>query len=143
MFCDKTCYHKWDSQYKSQPARRRIYAERMAAMGSKPSGIETRVAAWLSERGIQFEQQVKVHYCLVDFRVGDVLIEVNGCYWHACAQHFPMITQTQQRRITRDKMLASYCRKRDIALIIIWEHDIKHHDFSALMPLLDMAPMQP
>lgn len=135
-FCGADCYHAWDSLYKQTPEMKRRLALRMIAMGSKPSGIEQRVAEWLTTHGIQFEQQVKVHYSLIDFKVGDTLIEVNGCYWHACAEHFPMITPMQQKRITRDKTIATYCRKRGIPLLVIWEHDIKRGDFSALANLI-------
>jgi G:T-mismatch repair DNA endonuclease (very short patch repair protein)/endogenous inhibitor of DNA gyrase (YacG/DUF329 family) len=135
-FCSNECYHAWDSKYKQTPAMRRKLALRMIAQGSKPSGPEQRVAEWLRSNGIEFEQQVKVHYSIIDFKVGDTLIEVNGCYWHACAEHHPMITPAQQKRVRRDKTLATYCRKRGIPLLVIWEHDIKRNDFSALSVLL-------
>lgn len=135
-FCNADCYHAWDSLYKQTPAMKRKQALRMIAMGGKPSGIEVRVAEWLTSHGIQFEQQVKVHYSLIDFKVGDTLIEVNGCYWHACAEHFPMITPTQQKRITRDKQLTTYCRNRSIPFLVIWEHDIRRNDFSVLADLI-------
>jgi G:T-mismatch repair DNA endonuclease (very short patch repair protein) len=135
-FCGADCYHAWDSLYKQTPVMKRKLALRNVALGSKPSGIERRVAEWLTSHGIQFEQQVKVHYSIIDFKVGDTLIEVNGCYWHACAEHFPMITPIQQKRITRDKRVATYCRKRGIPFLVIWEHDIRRDDFSALFGLI-------
>ena len=116
---------------------KRKLALRNIGMGLVPSGIERRVAEWLTEHGIQFEQQVKVHYSIIDFKIGDTLIEVNGCYWHGCAEHFPMITPMQQKRITRDKQLTTYCRKRGIPFLVIWEHDIRRNDFSALARLID------
>jgi G:T-mismatch repair DNA endonuclease (very short patch repair protein) len=135
-FCGADCYHAWDSLYKQTPDMKRKLALRTLASGGVPSGIERRVAEWLTEHGIQFEQQVKVHYSRIDFKVGNTLIEVNGCYWHGCAEHFPMITPMQQKRITRDKTIATYCRKRNIPFLVIWEHDVKRGDFSALLGLI-------
>lgn len=95
--------------------------------------MEGIVAEHLTSMGVPFEQQVRVGVIyLVDFRVGDTYIEVNGCYWHGCAQHFPELTDQQRRRIKRDEHLSRYLAKRNRPLIVIWEHDIKHGDFSAL-----------
>lgn len=136
-FCNGKCYHAWDSEYKRTPAMHQVLMQRMLDQGGKPSGVEMAVAEWLAQHGIQFAQQVQVKHFLVDFQVGSTLIEVNGCFWHACAEHFPMLKQPhQQKRIVRDKRLRTYCARRDIPLLTIWEHDVRAGNFTALASLL-------
>lgn len=98
--------------------------------------IENTVADWLTEHGIVFERQAIVKHYRVDFQVGSSFLEVHGCYWHGCSSCFPTPTTQQKGRRTRDKALITYFRNRNIPYHVIWEHDIRAGDFSALMPLL-------
>jgi len=98
----------------------------------KPSAVEDRVAAWLDDHGVAYERQRRVWFRTVDFRVGEVLIEVYGCYWHACPEHHPATTKRAVKQRGRDRALASYCQTKGIPLVIIWEHAVNAGDFSAL-----------
>lgn len=142
QFCDNACYHAWDAQYKGSEEMRGIMAERTAqrvANGEfgSPSGVERTVAAWFTKCGLTFEAQVRLgRHRVVDFKVGDTYVEVHGCYWHGCPTHFPEPTVRQRRRIGLDASLVTYCRRRNIPLLVIWEHDVRARDFRALAPLL-------
>ena len=109
---------------------------RVLANYGKPSKVEDRVANWLTVHQIEHERQpVLVRYS-IDFRVGDAYIEVQGCYWHGCPQHYAEHTPRQKKQVSRDKAKATYCRNRNITLFIIWEHDIMNGNFSALNSLI-------
>lgn len=138
QFCNNQCYHAWDAAYKATDEMRAKTAQRIAdgAFGST-SKIEERVAEWMEQQGLTFEPQVRMWFRTVDFQVGAVVVEVNGCYWHGCPEHFPDPTPAQRQRQGRDAGLKTYCARHGLALITIWEHDIRAGDSSALLPLLD------
>lgn len=121
---------------------REALAERMGRMLSDGtfsvvSKVEDRLAEWLSEQGIPFQRQVRLFaHRVVDFMVAGTCVEVYGCYWHGCPQHFPAPTPRQRQRHSRDRALMTYCQRRAIPLLIIWEHDVRAGDFSALSSLL-------
>ncbi len=98
----------------------------------KSSGVEDRVAAWLDAHAVPYDRQRRVWFRTVDFRVSDVLIEVYGCYWHACPEHHPATTKRAIKQRGRDRAFATYCRTKGIPLVIVWEHDVNAGDFSAL-----------
>lgn len=100
------------------------------------SGVEDKVAAWLDEQGIAYERQVRLWYCVADFKVGGTYVEVNGCYWHGCEAHCSTLNKYQRKRRARDAGLRTYCLKHGmIPLLVIWEHDVRARDFSSLSPL--------
>jgi G:T-mismatch repair DNA endonuclease (very short patch repair protein) len=139
VFCGNDCYHKWDAWHKSQPEQQRKFAARAIKMfSSGTSKVEDMVADWLDRQELAYERQVAVVRFSMDFRVNGAFIEVQGCYWHGCPYCYLMLTPKQQKRVSRDKAKATYCRRRNIPLYYIWEHDIRKGDFSALMPLVDV-----
>lgn len=137
VFCNNQCYHAWDKQYKNTPAMRERLKQRNLGNPSI-SQVENRVARWLDKHKIQYERQSQFHkYYWADFKVGEVYIEVNGCYWHGCPEHFPNPNSLQKQRIGRDKRVAGLCKRKGISLLVIWEHDIKKKNFDALKSLLE------
>lgn len=135
-FCNTVCFHKWDALYKSSPDMLTRLAERIQAGLGKPSKLEDRIADWLTVHNLVFDRQVPLKVYSMDFKVGATYIEVQGCYWHGCPDCFPLLTPRQRQQRARDKSKATYCRKRGIPLLVIWEHDVKALDFSALSSLL-------
>jgi G:T-mismatch repair DNA endonuclease (very short patch repair protein) len=138
LFCNRTCYKDWDRQHKNSPEMRERLAERIRNGGfGKSSGVEDTVAAWMDERGIEYERQHTLRpFYTLDFRVGSVMVEVHGCYWHGCPEHNDELSIHQRKRQGRDAALSTFCANRSIPLLVIWEHDIRQGDFSALTPLL-------
>jgi very-short-patch-repair endonuclease len=47
------------------------------------SGLEATVMEWLDSEGIEYETQFTVDKKIADIRVGDILIECDGLYWHS------------------------------------------------------------
>lgn len=142
QFCDKHCYHAWDLVYKGSDPMRFLSAQRIAqriadGVFASQSQVEGVVADWLAAHNILFEQQVLLgSFRVADFKAGDTYIEVNGCYWHGCPTHFPDPEPRQLRRQSRDAGMQTYCRERGLALLVIWEHDVRSGDFSSLASLL-------
>lgn len=107
----------------------------------RSSGIEERVAVWLTEHGIPFERHIEFGPCVIDFRIGLTLLEVNGCYWHGCELHNTALTAKQVGRRRRDSIVRTETQRAGVRLIEIWEHDIRANDWSALDPLLIHRPL--
>lgn len=123
LTCSKEC---------AAEKRRRALASNAGAAAST-SKLEDQVSRWLGARAISHTRQVRVsRFYVVDFQIGDLLIEVNGCYWHGCPEHFPQPTARQRARQARDRRLAGYCANRGIMLIVLWEHKLRLGDFSLL-----------
>lgn len=140
-FCDNDCYHAWDTAHKQTEESRALSRERglqMLADGvwGQVSSIEDRVADWLSAHGIPYERQVRLsRFWICDFKVGDTYIEVHGCFWHGCPIHRPALQPWQKKRRANDKGRETYCQRRNIPLLTIWEHDVLADDFSVLSSL--------
>lgn len=145
QFCGRSCYTVWDKRHKGTDEMRAKMVDRITSGSFKVvSGLEDRVATWLTEHGVSFDRQVKVRpFYLIDFVVGETWIEVNGCYWHGCPIHFPEPTVHQAKRRTRDKALETFCHNRTIPLIALWECAFQAGDCSVLMPLLAGDAAQP
>jgi endogenous inhibitor of DNA gyrase (YacG/DUF329 family)/G:T-mismatch repair DNA endonuclease (very short patch repair protein) len=134
-FCNSTCFHAWDAVYKSSPEMLAKLASRLQENVDKTSKLEDRVADWLSNRGLEFTRQVLLKVYIIDFVVNGVYVEVHGCYWHGCPLCNESLIPRQRKRIARDKSLTTYCKRRNIPLIVIWEHDIRRNNFAALATL--------
>lgn len=142
-FCNNKCYHAWDKAHKGtedQKAKTRARTVQMIADGvfGSPSKIEGVVSDWMTAHNIEHAAQVPISgRFTVDFKVGDVLLEVNGCYWHGCSCLNKPLTTAQKIQRRNDTGRATYCRNRGLRLLVIWEHDIRRGDFTALDSLLE------
>jgi DNA mismatch endonuclease (patch repair protein) len=80
----------------------------------------------LKSRGIKFE----THKNLENITVPDVFIEPNiviyldGCFWHACPEHCSGSIIGNKRAI-KDKVINEALRKKGYVVLRFWEHDIK------------------
>jgi DNA mismatch endonuclease, patch repair protein len=77
----------------------------------------------LTKLGVKFESEYLINnkFC-VDVFVPDhnLIIYIDGCYWHACPTHFP-----KARKPKNDNSRIPYLTKCEYNVEIIWEHDIK------------------
>lgn len=149
-FCSNGCTTEW----RKTPERRRAQSLiatsiiRRGLVGGKWTTPERLVAKWITGQGLAYTAQAPLgKFAVIDFMVGGVFVEVQGCYWHACpvpsCKHYVGSPDERQRRKRgRDKAIATYCRRRNIQLLTIWEHAVMTSDFSALTPLLSVASHQ-
>jgi len=107
---------------------------------SKYSKLNERISEILNLSGIQFEQEFRIKYELddklkwkfFDFRIGKILIEVNGDYWHANPTkyekndifHFPKIELTARDIWEIDKYKKQIAESNGYKVIYLWESDI-------------------
>jgi G:T-mismatch repair DNA endonuclease (very short patch repair protein) len=87
-----------------------------------PSKPESRVHEELTKLGIIFETEKLINnkFC-VDVFVPqyNLIIYVDGCYWHACPTHCP-----NAKKPRTDNARVPYLTKCGYAVELIWEHDI-------------------
>jgi DNA mismatch endonuclease (patch repair protein) len=92
---------------------------------------ERAIQAWLSRNGVRFARQFRLRGIAHAFDIAvprlKTLIEVDGCYWHACPLHCPM---SPRRRDTAPYDIAAL--KRGWTVAHIWEHDIGLVAFNAV-----------
>jgi G:T-mismatch repair DNA endonuclease (very short patch repair protein) len=55
------------------------------------------------------------------------VIELQGCFWHGCLVCNRITTKAQQAAIVKDARREYILRKRGYDVVVIWEHDVKHH----------------
>ncbi len=76
----------------------------------------------LKYQGLRYEKQRRIENMTVDFYLPqhNLVIEVNGCYWHGCLEHCPKSPYV-------DRFEERQQRLNDIGYdsIRIWEHDLK------------------
>lgn len=84
-------------------SRRKIQREiaiRVRQRGKYETSIERKVRLWLQGNEIGFKQEARIGDMLVDFLVGDLVIECDGAYWHSAPER-----KAKDRR--RDRFLRS------------------------------------
>lgn len=94
-----------------------------AANWASPTSIELKVEEGLKAQGIEYIPQKKLGPFYADFFLPETrqVIEVNGCYWHACEQcGHGHLTE----RIQRDQRKLGWLEKQGYLVTVIWEHDL-------------------
>lgn len=90
------------------------------------SGLEKLVRGWLDNAGIPYKKQYPIGRCHVDLMIlPDLVIEVNGCFWHGherCAKK--ALSADQNRRRAKDKARYKYFLRCGYKLMLLWECDI-------------------
>lgn len=90
------------------------------------SSIEQKTMDWLKENNIDYEFQFPLNNTfLYDFRVKNILIEVNGNWFHNLPQ-----------QIEKDKNKKFLAENNGYKVIYIWEDEVNNNDFSKLKDLI-------
>lgn len=97
-----------------------------------PTRPERLVHDELQRRGVVFETEVALGVFCVDVFVPSLklVIFVDGCYWHACPEHFP-----EKRRPKTDNCRIPYLTKCGYRVATLWEHEI-HKDVGGFLDRL-------
>lgn len=102
----------------SKPTGTRAWKEAVQRGLAKPqSRLEEQVALILDDLGVDYVQQQEIGEFRFDFGVGDILIEVNGSYWHSKPQ-----------RRQRDSFKAKIAREANKKLVIVWDFELSKVD---------------
>jgi DNA mismatch endonuclease (patch repair protein) len=97
---------------------------RRARRTKKKSGLESKVEAALTARGIEYRTQFPIGRCHADlyFPRSNTVVELHGCYWHAhsvCQKSL-----RHKRRRLRDARRYTFFRNKGYHLLIVWECEV-------------------
>lgn len=135
FFCNEKCRQGWYANVFSQTEewreKKRIDAVKILESGaisttnSKPQKIIDEI---LDKNNIKYEREKGLkYYCADNYLIdSQLIIEVQGDYWHSNPLKFPdKINKTQYKRITKDKAKHTYIKnKYGIEVLYLWETDI-------------------
>ena len=134
FFCDEKCRKDWYANVYSQTdewrEKKRIDAVKILESGvisktnSKPQQL---VDTILDKNNIKYEREKGIkYYCIDNFLENNLMIEVQGDYWHCNPIKFhDKINKTQYERIPKDKRKHTYVKnKYGIEILYLWESDI-------------------
>jgi DNA mismatch endonuclease (patch repair protein) len=138
-------HHSEESKEKIREARAR------QKIPFKDSELELDIQDQLIKQGIQFEthkvikdllpELYKHHQWDIVIESLKVLIEVQGCYWHACPIHYPNPTNKKVLdNVERDKIVIHIAREKGWRVVEIWEHTIKESNIVFKLPENKMGP---
>lgn len=97
---------------------------RLANQKNKPSGLERKLWSILQDLSIHFEKQVVIKKSLiVDVRIGNIIIEADGDWWHGHPRFEPLTPQ-QQKQQRRDRAKDKYLKSCGYTVLRIWESDM-------------------
>lgn len=116
---------------------RKKSAEQRAKAPVLPTKPEMAVHAELRRRGVEFlTEQVIGPFC-VDILVPalNLVIYVDGCYWHACPEHFP-----NAKKPRSDRSRVPYLTKCGYYVETLWEHDINKDLTTAMQSIFERFP---
>jgi len=80
----------------------------------RPSSLEIQFAEMLREYDIEYESQYHIGPYIFDFKINNILVEIQGDYWH-----------NLDKTIIKDKAKATYIEKyhQEYKLLYLWEHE--------------------
>jgi len=82
------------------------------------SSLEKKLSHILDSMGVEFETQFQIGGFRYDFKLNNVLIEVQGSYWHSKPQ-----------RIQRDEYKRKLAIKSGYKLLILWDYQLEKIEF--------------
>lgn len=96
---------------------------------------------FLKKLGIKYEEQfyaesIKRYY---DFYLPDyqIIIEIDGDYWHSYGKVYEEMNPTQKRNARVDKIKNEWALSHGFPIIRIWEHDINDNPESVKKMLIE------
>lgn len=101
----------------------------------RKTGIEEDVEEWLTKNDFTYEYgfilNEKYEY---DFKVGSVLVEVHGDFWHANPLKYNRknLYDVQLKKVKKDKEKKLFAKQNGFEYIVIWEDEVNGGDFSTL-----------
>ncbi len=81
----------------------------------------------LLKLNIKYEKKINIGYYNCDFVVNNIIIEVQGDYWHGNPNIYNNYDKIQQKNINRDKRKLTYLTLKKYDVLFLWEHDLKHN----------------
>jgi DNA mismatch endonuclease (patch repair protein) len=110
-----------------------LFGSKTKASGTdgEDTSIEKFVEECLIEAGLNFKKQKAIRFINVDMFLPDhnIVIQVHGCYWHACSKCYPAGPKNniQRKNIEKDKVANEIIEKAGYKLFEIWAHEIEEN----------------
>ena len=127
-------------------AHRKIMLETLARnrkeiLKGNPSKLEFTFADILTGLGIEFVHQYEVDGFNYDFYVPskNILIEVDGDYWHAHPDKYVELNNMQKKNKGLDKLKTKHAADRSYQLLRFWEQDITSNRFEVIANLMEIC----
>lgn len=113
--------------------RNKLLANKSKSMKKSMTKPELLCKRLLEEIGIEAEYQVEVKSrFIVDFRIGNIILQVDGEYWHGHPRFEPL-TERQIAQRKRDAAQDSYLTAYGYKVIRIWENQITKENIIKLL----------
>jgi very-short-patch-repair endonuclease len=127
-------------------AHRKIMLETLARnrkeiLKGNPSKLEFAFADMLIGLGIDFVHQYEVEGFNYDFYIPskNILIEVDGDYWHAHPDKYVELNNMQKKNKGLDKLKTKHAADRSYQLLRFWERDITSNRFEVIANLMEIC----
>jgi len=133
--------HAKESIEKMSKARLKYFETHEFHHKYKDTTPERLVEAHLKKIGVKYIKQKPIAGFLVDFYLPNLktIVEVDGCFWHACSKCFPKpdgwLCKTIDDVVNvhmKDALKDNRWLDRGYKVIRIWGHEIKENDFLKL-----------
>lgn len=99
----------------------------------KPSKLEMRLRAILDSLSIAYEPSALIKpKFVVDIRIGTLIIQADGEYWHGHPRYHPL-TERQQRQRARDVAQDAYLHACGYTVIRIWDRDVTPEHIATIL----------
>lgn len=145
-FCSQKCYWEFRGKYyigenhpqygvertPEQKRKMRIVTTNLYTNGTfeRKTKPQIKVDEMLTELNIKYENEYNCKYYSIDNYLTDynLMIEINGDYFHSNPLRFSELNQMQVKGIVRDKRKRTYIKRyKDIDVLYLWETDINKH----------------
>ena len=114
------------------PTDKQKYLERQVKkMDNNPTGCEALMIEILTSIKVKYETQKIVHGKIFDFYIPakNILIEVDGNYWHGYGLRVEEMNEIQLRAYKNDQLKDVYAKGLGYELIRVWEHELEDENF--------------
>ena len=120
----------WNKPEKIQFAKDRMKKIReKIVFPTKDTKIEIKIQNFLKQLGIEFftHQYMKIEHsyqCDIFIPSRNLIIEVDGCYWHGCKICNKKPHKNLEKQIEKDKLRTQQLLEKGYKVLRLWEHDI-------------------
>lgn len=113
---------------------------RKELLKGNPSKLEFTFADVLAGLNIEFVHQYHLDGFDYDFYIPakNLLIEVDGDYWHGHPDKFPELNAMQRKNQGLDRLKMKHASDRNYQLLRFWETDIVHDRFACVRKLMEI-----
>lgn len=113
---------------------------RKEILKGNPSKLEFTFADILIGLGVEFTHQYEVDGFDYDFYIPakNLLIEVDGDYWHGHPDKFPELNAMQRKNKGLDRLKTKHAADRNFQLLRFWEKDIITNRFNVVANLMEI-----